>query len=111
MSVRVVVTSFTTRFESNQAALLDATAAYYDTDRPGVARLGAVLLGYVFSVEGFPADPLPVPPNAGPIVVSPVYSAADAQKVALTADAVGLTGGEFQKFGASLLMYYYSVSH
>ena len=111
VSVRVVVTSFTTRFENDQLPLLDAVAAFYGTDRTGVARLGAQLLGYVFSVRGLPENPLAIPPNTGPVAVAPVYSPADAQKVASTANAVGLTGGEFQKFGANVLMYYYSITH
>jgi hypothetical protein len=58
-----------------------------------------------------PDTPPPVPANTGPVAVAPVYTPADAQKIALTANAVGLTGGEFQKFGANVLMYFYSVSH
>ena len=111
VSVRVVVTSFTTRFENDQLAALDGVAAYYNTDRAGVARIGATLVGYVYSVRGFPDDPPAVPANTGPVAVAPVYSPADAQKVALTADAVGMTGGEFQKFGALILMYFYTITH
>ncbi len=110
VSVRIVTVAFTTRFQRDELPLLDRAAAYYGTDRTGVARLGAQLLQYLLAIAGPPAQPFTPPANTGPVAVTPVYPAADAQRLASSADQVGLTGDQFQRLGTSLVIYLYAIS-
>jgi hypothetical protein len=109
-STRVVVTSFTTRFASNELALLDRAATHLSTDRKGVARIGAALLQYFVAVAGPPAQLLTEPVNTGPVAVTNTYTAEEAQRVLLTASQYGISGEGLHRVGASLVMFLVAIS-
>ena len=111
VSLKVVQTSFTTRYATTELALLDEAAAFYATDRPGFAKYAVSVLRYVVSVNGAPTSLPAAPANNGSIAVVTTYSAAEAQQVVETAALYGLTGDQFHRFGAGLLLYIYSLQH
>jgi hypothetical protein len=110
VSLRVVAVAFTLRFEQGQVGVLDGTAAYYGTDRVGLARFATTAVAYYLSVVGSPAEPYAVPANTGPVTVTAVYSPAEAQVIASTAAMVGLTPEQFQRFSVNIAFYIYSVN-
>jgi hypothetical protein len=111
-SYTVVQVTFTARFAAGEVAGLDATAAYFGTDRPGLVRLGVAVIGYVVSVAGPPAAPVsPAPANTGTVAVSTTYSVTQAQQVSLVAAMYGLTGDQLHRYGANIAMYVYAVQH
>lgn len=109
VSVRVVQTAFTTHYETSEVALLGAAARYLATDQSGFARFAVSLMGWVVSVNGPPSVLPPPPANNGPVAVVTQYSPADAQLVTATAAIFGMTGDQFHRYCASILLYIYLV--
>jgi hypothetical protein len=102
--------AFTTRFQTSELSLVDQAAAFWSTDRTGVARLGAQALEYILAVAGPPAQPFTPPANTGPVAVTPVYPVDQAQRLTSDASQVGLTGEQFERLGTSFALYLYAIS-
>jgi hypothetical protein len=108
-SVRVVQTTFTTRYENSQLPLLDATAAFFNTDRSGLARLGVSAIRSLIAANP-PTTPAVPPVNTGPVAVMTSYTPAEGQVVGENAALVGLTGDELHKSGVLFATYFYVTS-
>ena len=111
MTYTVVQSVFTNYFSADEAVAVDSAAAYFNTDRPGLLRLGAAIVAYIEAYYGPPAQPVSPPPaNTGPISVSVSYSAADAQSVLSLAQLYGLTGDQLIRYGVNILGYVWYVN-
>ena len=111
VSIRVVQTTFTVHFQTSELPLLDAAAAYLNTDRAGFVKYSLSLLGYVESVRG-PPDVKPTPPtNDGPAAVTAVYTPADGQLVTALAVLYGMSGDLAGRYAPIIVLYMYSVQH
>jgi hypothetical protein len=109
VSLRVVNVVLPIRFESSQLALVDGAAAYFNTDRVGLARLATLTVLYYIAVQGPPDTPYTPPANTGSVTINVTYTVAEAQAIAATAAAVGLTPEQFQRFSVNIALYVYAV--
>jgi hypothetical protein len=110
VSLRVVTVALTLRFTSSEVPGLDATAAYFGTDRVGLAKLATLSVLYYLAIQGPPDQPYAPPTNSGTVTVTATYTVADAQSIAATAASVGLTPEQFQRFSVNVAFYIYAVN-
>jgi hypothetical protein len=110
VSLRVVTTTLPLRFESSQLPLYDAAAAYFGTDRVGLARLSVITILQVVAQQGPPDPPWAIPTNNGAVTINVGYTVAAAQTVASTAASVGMTAEQLQRFAVNVSLYLYTVS-
>jgi hypothetical protein len=109
-SYTVVQATFVANFTPDQIAAVDGAAAYYNTDRVGLLRMGIAIVGYVVAVNGPPENTVSPPPaNTGSVSVSVSYSAADAQSLSSMAGLYGLTGDQLHRWVADVLVYVWIV--
>jgi hypothetical protein len=110
VSLRVVTVALPLRFESSQLPGVDGAAAYFGTDRVGLAKLATLTVLYYLAVQGPPETPYVPPANTGAVTISVVYTVAEAQAVASAAASVGMTAEQFQRFSVIVALYVYAVN-
>jgi Bacterial Ig domain len=104
--------TFTAHFANTpaQSALLDATAAHFNTTRANLPKVAVSYLAYLDSINPSLAHPVTPPASTGGIAIPTVYPRAQVAGVLALAGKWGLDGDEFHAWATQILEYVYSVS-